>query len=402
MNGSKRRLLIISAGTRQVTVIRKALELGIEVVATDRNPQAAGAALATQFIRVDSRDVVELTRIARDRTVHGVISEQTDVGVLSAALVAEELGLPGIGRAAALNATDKGRMRESCRKANLCVPQYHRVSRLEEATEAAQEIGYPVVLKPIDAQASRGVRKIDGAAELPDAFQIACGFSQNGGVLVEEFLVGRESSVEAIVDREEIRLLGISEKTKSALPFRYDLRLIYPPAFSDEECSALKTLNEKVVRAVGIGLGLTHAEYVLTESGPILLEVAARGCGAGVATELLPALTQADIIGARIRQALGEPSSLSLSSAPRWGVLEFLIYPPGMVRHLSGVEEATGEADVLGVELNIVPGDVLTPVTNGDGRHGQILSVGDSREDALAAMERAKAHLIVDYEGGGA
>jgi hypothetical protein len=73
-----------------------------------------------------------------------------------------------------------------------------------------------------------------------------------------------------------------------------------------------------------------------------------------------------------------------------------------MVRHLSGVEEATGEADVLGVELNIVPGDVLTPVTNGDGRHGQILSVGDSREDALAAMERAKAHLIVDYEGGGA
>ena len=156
----KRRVMVITAGRHQAPLILKARALGFEVLATDRDAGAASFAHADHRAVVDSADRESLLRIAREFSPHAILSEQTDIAIPAVAYVAEELGLPGIGVEAAKRATDKFAMREACEQTGIPTPKFRLATTLEEAVTAAREIGFPLVVKPVDNQASRGVTKI--------------------------------------------------------------------------------------------------------------------------------------------------------------------------------------------------------------------------------------------------
>ena len=393
------RLLVIAAGPLQVPIIRRAREMGAFVVATDRAADAPGLRAADAGVTVAADDAAGLERVARAFGVTGVVSEQTDAGVLGAATVAARLGLPGISVEAARAATDKWTMRRVCAAAGIPVPAHHRVRTLQEAERAASALGFPVVLKPTDAQSSRGVVKLTTAAGLADAWPRCLAESASGTMLVEEMMVGVESSVEAFVgDDGAVQILGICRKDKSAPPASFDLRLTYPGDFPDDVTAALARTHEEVVRALGISCGLTHGEYMVTTAGVRLIEIAARGCGARVATELLPAMTGVDVVGARLRQALGQSAGDVAPRHRRAGRLEFLLLPPGRVRAVDGLDEARSVPGVLRVDLAVEAGDRLRPALDGRGRHGAILAVADDVRalDAIVAEARARLRITID------
>ncbi len=302
----KQRVMVVTAGRQQGPVILKAKELGFEVLATDRDADAPSLALADHAVTVNADDLTELWRVAREFRPHAILTEQTDVGVASVAYVAERLGLPGIGYETALRATDKWRMREACRGAGLATPEYRLAMTAEEAIAAARDIGLPVVIKPTDNQSSRGVTKVTEMAAVPPAAATALAASVSGRILVETCMAGQESSIESFVIGDSVHVLGICEKVKCAPPYSFDLQLIYPAAFSADTIVEIETLNRQVIAAIGIRMGFVHAEVIITSQGARLIEVAARGCGARVATDLLPKMTGIDLLELRLRQSLGE------------------------------------------------------------------------------------------------
>jgi biotin carboxylase len=336
--------------------------------------------------------------VASKYKVDGVVTEQTDVAVLTAAYVAEKLGLPGIGYEVGRAATNKWLMRERCRKAGISGPQYRKVQTLEEAVAAAHEIGLPVVIKPVDAQSSRGVAKIWDIAEIPKWFAMTRSYSREGSVLIEEMMTGPESSVETFIIGDRVIVLGICDKAKCPPPYSYDVRLTYPGFFSDDIIHEITVLNEKIIKAIGITMGITHAEYIVTTHGVRFLEIAARGCGARVATDLIPAMTGIDPIAARIRQAVGEEDGLAERTSDRAGVLEFLMLPPGRVNKIEGVDEARRFPGVLDVGYNVSAGDRIGVIENGEGRPGYVLAVGETRADVLKTIEQVKSTLRVEME----
>ncbi len=393
-----KRVLVITAGALQQTVIRKAQAMGLWVLATDRSPAAPGLKLADRAEVVDTLDMEAVLRVARAHNVDGVITEQTDVAVPTAAYVAEKMGLPGIGYEVSLNVTNKWLMRERCREAGLPGPKYRRVTTLDEAVAAAEEIGPPVVVKPLDAQSSRGVAKIWDVAEMPKWFALTKSHSRDGSLLVEEMMTGTESSAEGFVADGRVHVFGVCDKVKCPPPYSYDLRLIYPAFFSDEVIAEIHALNERVVRAVGITLGTTHAEYIVTPDGVRLLEIAARGCGARVATHLIPAMTGVDPIEARIRQAVGLDAGALKSAFQKSGLLEFLMLPPGKIKSIAGVEEAKRIPGVIEVGYNVREGDTIGIVESGEGRPGYLLAVAESRAAIMSILDEVMSTLRVEME----
>jgi biotin carboxylase len=389
MTDAPRQLLVLTAGSYQIPVLQRARALGLRVVATDRDANAPGLALADVAEQVDVTDRDAVLALAQRHRVDGVIAEQSDVAVRTAAFVAQGLGLPGIGVETARRATDKHAMRDACRAADVPMPAYRAVGSPEVAFAAAREIGFPVVVKPVDSQASRGVTKVTGAEQLAAAFARAVAASSSGGVLVEELLVGTEGSVESFVAAGAVTMLGFCDKVKCPPPFSYDLRLVYPGDYPPAVVRQIVELNERVVRAVGITMGLVHVEFIVTARGAQLIEVAARGCGARVATDLLPALTGVDVIGLRLRQALGEDVAAPQPRTDRAGVLQFLALAPGRIDRIADARVAGALDDVLLVHLLRGRGDVIETVESGDGRPGFVMTTGDSRAAAIAAAERA-------------
>jgi len=395
-----RRLLALTGGIHQIPVIRTAQSMGLAVVVTDRDPSAPGLLAADYPVIVDAKDHDAILAVARQHGVSGVIAEQSDVAVLTAASVAEALGLPGIGIAVARRATDKYLMREACHDAGIPTPKYRYVATAAEARKAVASIGLPVVVKPTDSQSSRGVTKVAGSEQLDAAFGRAKAESRSGGILVEEMMVGREGSIESFVSDGRVHVLGFCDKVKCAPPFSFDLRLIYPGDYSAAVMDDILAMNDAVITAIGINTGLVHVEFIATQAGVRLIEIAARGCGARVATDLLPALTGADIIGLRIRQAIGEPATFARNDGHEFGILRFLELPPGQIVGLGDTRQAAALENVVLLHFPHSLGDVIPIVESGDARPGFVIGVGKSRDDVIALAERAIQILDVHVKAG--
>lgn len=392
----RRRVMIVTAGRHQAPLILKAKELGCEVLVTDRDANAASFMHADHTVVADSADQESLFRVAQGFAPDAILSEQTDVAVPAVAYVAEVLGLPGIGTAAAKRATDKFAMREACSRAGIPTPGFRLATTGEEVTAAAHEIGLPLIIKPVDNQASRGVTKIKTERDLPAAVERAFAASRTHRILLEELMSGPELSVESFVADGIISVLGISQKKKSDFPFAFDLELIYPGDYSDEQLAQIRALNEDVIRAVGIGMGFTHAEMIMTGEGPRLIEIAARGCGARIATDLLPILTGIDLLRARISQALGDPVTLPPAANKSFGIVRFFELPEGRIRSIRGLKEAAAEPGI--VHLDFVPqvGDGIVKARSGDQRPGFFIGVAGSRAGACTLADKVMRLVQVD------
>lgn len=362
---------------------------------TDLHQGAPAAADADEFICLDSTNVHELARIAKEKMVSGIVAEQTDVAVLTAAEVAELCRLPGIGKEVAKRSTNKKIMRDVCSAAGVPVPKYRCVHDAKEAVEAAKEIGLPVIVKPTDSQSSKGVAKVWNINDIPLWFSHAISESKERKVLVEEMLVGIESSVESYINNGTVTVLGVCEKIKSPPPFSFDTRLVYPANFSIETMAQLRSVNTQVVRAIGIPFGIAHAEYIVTPKGVYLIEVAARGCGAGVASTLLPAMIGFDPIRARILDAVGKQQTPPVLKTNLCGVLEFLMLPRGEISSIEGLEAAAKIPGVLAVDYFVKSGDRIEDIRNGAERPGYCIVVGKSHFEVRQTISEVQRIINV-------
>jgi biotin carboxylase len=394
--GRKPRVMVVTAGAAQSTLVLKAKDLGCEVLATDINGAAPALTLADRSVVVDAADRFALLDVASGFQLQAILTEQTDIAVASVAFVAAELGLPGISPAAAVKATDKWQLREACRHAAVNGPCYRLAVSADEAIAAAREIGLPVIVKPADNQGSRGVTKVFDLCNLRLAAVRALAASRSGRILVEELLVGAECSVESFICGDGVHVLAIGERTTCEPPYSYGLQQIYPATFPDETLDDIRRLNEAVVRAVGISMGFSHAEMIVTADGVRIIEIAARGCGARVATQLLPRMSGIDLLGLRLRQAMGEDVSIPEASEGKAGMFRFFQLPEGTVRSIEGITMAAALEGVLHLEVGPPVGSrVFTPVDAGD-RPGFVLAVARTRPDVIALTEKAMGLVKIE------
>jgi biotin carboxylase/predicted TIM-barrel fold metal-dependent hydrolase len=395
-----RKILIVTASKAQLPLINRAKELGLFVVATDSDANAPGLKAADVAEVINTLDPEAVLAVARRHAVDAVVTEQTDVAVPTVALVAERMGLRGIGVEVARKASHKYDMRRACAAAGVPTPKFVSCRTLDDARRAADEIEYPVIVKPVDNQSSKGVTKVKTPAELEAAVNEALRNTRSGEFLVEELMLGTEAAVDAFVDGDTVTTLGICDKTKCPPPYSFDMRLIFPGRFDAAILDELRRANEAVLRAVGIRMGITHGEYIVTPRGVRLIEIAARGCGARVATDLLPAMTGADLLGARLRQALGEPPGLEVTRTLA-GVLDFIVLPPGRALRVGPADEARAVPGVVGVEISVREGQEWNVIKSGDARHGYVLAVGETSAVALEAATTARGNGVVRRGGAG-
>ncbi|HSR13588.1 MAG TPA: hypothetical protein VLS90_19225 [Thermodesulfobacteriota bacterium] len=157
----KEKLMILGAGKFQVPIIEEAKRMGFETIVVSIPGAYPGLRLGDRSYRVDVREKETVLEIARKERITGVVTDQTDWPVTTVAYVAEKMGLPGIGYECALRITDKRRCREHCREKGFPIPAFHQASCLEEARKQAQDLRLPLVVKPVDSTAARGVAKVN-------------------------------------------------------------------------------------------------------------------------------------------------------------------------------------------------------------------------------------------------
>lgn len=387
---------VLGGGEWQVPTIRLARSLGYRVLVTDMYHDRPGYALAHEHAVIDITDREATLRAAEHYRIMGIVCDTTDVGVPTMAYVAEKLGLPGIGYETALNFTNKYRMRCITAKAGVPNPSFRLSTSLAAAQSNAQEIGYPVVVKPVDSQSSRGVHVIRNASELDDAFADALRFTRTGEVLVESFLDGIEVTVESFCVNRAVSVVGISDKDH--FPHRPEVanRLTYPADFPAEILSRITAVNERTILSLEMSTGITHAEYMVCDDDVYLVEIAARGAGSRVYSHIVPHLACAPVPALYLAHVMGESVSFTRNTAsPRAANLAFFCFSPGTVQAVEGLEKAAEIAGVEEILMEFRVGDRLELPTDDRSRHGLVVVLGSRRCEVLASTEAVRQTVQV-------
>jgi biotin carboxylase len=379
-----------------VPIIRRARQLGLLTVVTDRSASAPGQYWADVFVQVDGSDYQALLAVARQHAVDLVVAEGSDRHVPAAAYLNQQLGLRGIGPEIAHRFTNKYAMRQALEHTGVRMPCYAEVRNLAEAAERASAWGYPVVLKPKASQASLGVLRVSTPDELAASFPLSMRESTDGSLLVEQFVDGPEVTVEAFSLDGQCTVLATSEKAHYAHNPCIARRLAYPPRLPADLLAAIADTARTVVESLGLRDGLSHAEYRLRDGHAYLIEVAARGGGNAIASTIVPHVSGVDVYGLLLRKLLGQPASLP-PLAHRAAVLQFLDLPPGMISAIHGREQIGAEGLVCDLELAFAPGETIATPLNDTARAGYFIVLGETRDEVDARCRRVAELLRVEY-----
>ena len=392
----KKRILMLGAGFMQGVAIRCAKTRGWEVIAVDGNPHAVCRSLADRFEPIDLKDKESLAAFARKLQhsvgLNGVFTAATDFSA-SVAWVAQTCGLPGHSYEAALNASDKLRMRSCFAQAGVPSPACIGVDRKSRSTVVAEiekkGIDFPVVVKPVDNMGARGCRKVDRPVELNAALDDAIRYSRSGTAILEEFMDGPEFSIEALVYDDEIHLTGLADRHIFFPPYFIEMGHTMPTAFSAEQMAPLIAVFKNGIRALGLSYGAAKGDMKLTPKGPMIGEIAGRLSGGYMSGWTFPYASGIDLTGAALDLAVGDrpqnlrPTRSWVSAERAW------ISIPGIIGSVSGYEAAKSLPYVRDVFPRLQPGDTVDFPRNNVEKCGNCLASAPERDAAVFAAEEA-------------
>jgi biotin carboxylase len=387
---TKKQIIILGAGVMQEPAIRIAKDLGLETVVLDANAAAPCAALADRFENIDLKDRDGVLALARTLpALAGVMTAGTDFSA-TVAFAAERLGLPGVSYEAALNASDKGRMRECFRRAGVPSPRF---VVLEASQDMDLPFSFPVVVKPVDNMGARGCRRVDGPAELREAMEEAFCYSRSGRIIIEEFMDGPEFSIDAVIYQGEITITGFADRHIFFPPYFIEMGHTIPTNLEEGGAAEMVEVFKRGVWALGLGNGAAKGDVKLTRRGVMIGEIAARLSGGYMSGWTYPYSSGVEPTRAAIQIAIGEKPT-RLTPVRRWTSAErAFISIPGEVYSI--IEKEPRPPCVKDVFFCVKEGGRVRFPESNVGKAGNVIATASSRESAVKGAETAARNILI-------
>ena len=390
-----KRLLIIGASILQLPAIKKAKELGLYVAVADYNPNAIGIPYADEYYNVSTIDEEGVYQAAKAFGAEGIMTLATDMPMRSVAYACKKLGLVGISYDTAVKATDKGEMIKAFEAADVEHPWYYIISDLANAQDVLDKVTYPCITKPTDNAGSRGVMLVNSRQELEDALSYSSENGRSGAVIVEEYMVGPEVSVEVIAYQGVPHVLQVTDKLTTGAPHFVEMGHSQPSRLDPVDLAKIRDLACRAVKAVGIENGPAHVEIMLTRDGPKMVELGARMGGDCITTHLVPLSTGIDMIKATIDICLGQTPDI----APKFqkgSAIRFFDVPCGTITAINSVEEAQAVDGVREISFTKQIGDTAGEIGSSTDRAGFVIAQSTDAAAAVAVCETAQK--IIDIQ----
>jgi biotin carboxylase len=387
-------LMMVGAGAYQVPAIKMARNMGVHVVAVDRNPKAEGFEYAHEFVQVDVTDAEKCLEVARNYQVKGVMTIASDLASRAVSFIANKMGLTGPSMEVTETLFDKGSFYKLLEKAALPFARCAEARTLEEAREKAAKLRFPLIIKPSDSAGSRGVRKLNAKEGIEKEFQPTMEFSRKGSVLLCEFMEGDEYGFEGFLLGGKLVFHLVTRKIMSDAPYFVEMGHIVPVVMSPERAQKLVALIESIARALGYPSGPLNADLILAKDGFRVLEMGAR-LGGNSLPQITRVHTGICTIKQNIRYALGEePIFHKMNSQP---CAAYLLFAPRMGK-LKGVSipvDVMADASVAEISVDTREGTFVGPAISSNYRLGHVIATGMTGKEAAAkAIQLAKAITI--------
>lgn len=301
-----KKIAIIGASYLQLPLVQRAREMGIRTICFAWAKGAVCKDVADAFYPISIVEKEQILEICKKEQIDGICTIASDVAAPTVAYVAEQMGLVGNSYECALRANNKYLMRQAFTDAGVPCPRYFRVIGDLKLEIGELEMGLPLIVKPSDRSGSLGVTKVEKEEDLIPAIKAAQEYSFKHEAMVEQFIKGREISVEFISYQGIHYPLQITDKVTTEAPHFVEIAHHQPADLSKAQYEEIYEFTKRALTALGVTNGASHSEYRITKEGKIyVMEIGARMGGDFIGSDLVQLSTGYDFLRGVIEVSMG-------------------------------------------------------------------------------------------------
>lgn len=397
----QKRLMLLGGLRYLLPVIEEAHKLGVYVITADYLPDNIAHKYSDEYCNVSIIDKEAVLAKARELKIDGILSHAVDPGVVTAAYVAEKMGLPfQCSYESACILQDKYRFRQFLRDNGFNCPNAKGYTNAEEALKDVDYFNWPVIVKPVDSAGSKGVSRVDDPEKLLDAITYALSESHNGHFIIEDFLEkqGFSAGSESFVVDGKLLYNGFYDQyfNKNAVNPYTPSAEVWPSIMEQKYQNEIKSELQRLFTLLGVTTGLFNVECrVCTNGKAYLMEVSPRAGGNRLA-EMLNYAADVNINEAETKKAVGlqvvnmhEPNYKG-----HFAILVLHSEKEGIFQKIE-IETTFREKHVIEEEIRISVGDKVGSFTGANAALGTLFLRFDSREELAEALETQSKWLSI-------
>ncbi len=363
-------ILIFGVGPLQKSLIERCKKKGLYTIGIDPDAHAAYKDFVDAFEVVSGQDYDSTLAVTKKYKVAGIITAATDKPLIMMARLAEELNLPFFSVETAEYSTDKFLMKQKFQQAGIPCAKGFLINNTDKLNHIP--INYPVIAKPRDNSGSRGVIYCKNEGGLKKNISESLRFTQKGNVLIEEYIEGKEYSVEGIHYKGESHVIQITEKITTKFPYNVELGHLQPADVTDEEKKEIERLLRRIAETLRFENCASHTELKISSNGIKIIETSPRLGGDFISSTLVPLSTGVNMEDTLIDISTGSPLAPGCCIPffhKNSGIIYFEL-PEGFITSVSGLDELNREKGIQKWEFDLKVGDRVNKITSSLNRYG--------------------------------
>ena len=392
------KILVLAGGSDQIALINELKSRGHEIVLVDYFENPPAKKYADKHIVASTLDVDKVKDVAINESVDLITTACTDQALLTVANVSEKLGLPCyLSYQTGLNVTNKSYMKKVLKENHIPTARFVILDKVD--LSAIKDFSFPLVVKPVDCNSSKGVRRIDDFNELPKYLEEAINFSRTKTAIVEEFKIGNEISVDYYVEGDEAKYLSATSSLKIKNRNSFTILCSDYPAVTSEQEEKLRTIGSQVAKAFGLKDCPLFIQMIANGDDINVIEFSAR-MGGGSKYNLIRVLSGVNIMSKYVDLVLGDRPTVNPSKQVEYCKMVYIYCKPGILDHFEGVEQLKSKGVIdAWFEYKTKGMEFTHAETSGDRAAGYLVTA-ETAEELQSKLNQADSRIAVISNAG--
>jgi len=386
MNNKKKRALALGAGIDQIELIIALQKRAFHVTVVDRDINAKGREYADEFLPIDTNDENSILDLAKNNNFECIGVVSTEQPLLVAAKVSQSLGLSfPLSYYQVLDVTSKSRMKKIMVDKGVPTPAYWFFSNPKEYRELSEKLVFPVIIKPVDSSGSRGVNLLENSISGDALLTESLSYSKTHQCIVEEYIKGKELSIDAVTIEGQSKVILITETTTIKRSSKIGLvtKSVYPGIANNETKKQIDEIVQKISEGLGLVNSLLFVQLIIGTEGIKVLEFCARNAG-GSKYKLIKLITGIEIIDLYVSILLKEKIEPIQIAENRGFVNAIFLYSrPGKIASIESLTLMIDNGLIEDYVLYKGPGSIVEDIKDRTDRIGVVFIASNKSEEDL-------------------
>lgn len=397
-----KKVMILAGGNDQIALmeeIRLYFKGDVKIILVDKSDKVRAIPYADRFLPISTMDKVAVLKAAQDEEIDYILTACGDQPLSTMAYVATEMRLPTyLTEQDVRDLTNKRFMKEKMVQSGIPTAKHIYIDKTWDGKLPVFE--YPLVVKPVDSNGSKGVKKVFAPVDLEKSLKEAFQYSLSGDVIIEEFKQGEELSVDVYVEGTTAKLLSItaSKKIKENKD-SFTIIQSYYPAPTDYKEEHVLEICQRIADAWHLHDTPLLVQMIQKGDSYNVLEFSAR-MGGGSKYRLIQVLSGIDIMKVYVEMVMGQKPHVEPKKQFNNAIMSYIYCYPGVYESVEGLAELREKGIILDYFIYRSSGSVIEKSNTSSDRAAGFLVVGASQEEVEKKLAEANAALRVLNDKG--